>query len=410
MLTNCGGDSNGDTPTAAEEEEAGVWHDTLTNAASTFAELEPMDRRISRFMGKWDLRGISVAITRHDSLLFAKGYGLADAEGSVPMAPNMVMRIASSSKLITATAIMRLCEEGKISLDSKVLGANGILNDTLLTNVITDQRIFDITIDHLLTHMGGFATRAGDPMTNTRELMIWNNLTTAPRGKDVARIVLHRRLMAEPGSMRSYSNFGYMLLSLVVEKISGKNYFEYVMHDVLGRVCPGGFLPATNYLEDRYPYEPKYYAPDNVLVEEYNRSGRMVPRAYGGIDVYGLMGAGGWTASAPALARLVAAIDGDPKVPDILSAQSIAKMTEYSEEYPVCRGWTMIEKDGSWLRTGTLYTTHSFIKHFPDGECWVITMNTGVYIGPSFMHPLNTLVESLRAEFSPILPKQDLWK
>lgn len=412
LCTMCGsGDNaNGGAKRAAVKGEPTAWHDTLSNKASTFAALEPMDRKISRFMDKWDLRGMSVAVTRHDSLIFAKGYGWSNAEFGIPLEANMVMRIASSSKLITAVAVMKLCEEGRLSLDSKVFGEKGVLNDTIYSNVISDERLYDLTIDHLLVHKGGFSGRAGDPMFNIKDIMTSNGLSEAPRGSELARAVLRRRLAAAPGEMRRYSNFGYMLLSLVVEKVVGKDYWDYVASDLLGDVCTGGFYPATNYLSERYDCESQYYAPDTVLVEEYNGSGKMVPRVYGGTDVYGLMGAGGWLASAPAIARLVAVIDGDSRVPDILSASSIAKMTEYDEESPACRGWSHIEKDGSWLRTGTLYSAHSFVKHFPDGECWVITTNTGVWIGHNFVRQFVQLVDMLRADYGAVMPKQNLWE
>lgn len=412
LCTMCGsGDNaNGGANRAAVKGEPTAWHDTLSNKASTFAALEPMDRKISRFMDKWDLRGMSVAVTRHDSLIFAKGYGWSNAEFGIPLEANMVMRIASSSKLITAVAVMKLCEEGRLSLDSKVFGEKGVLNDTIYSNVIGDERLYDLTVDHLLVHKGGFSGRAGDPMFNIKDIMTSNGLSEAPRGSELARAVLRRRLAAAPGEMRRYSNFGYMLLSLVVEKVVGKDYWDYVTCDLLGDVCTGGFYPATNYLSERYDCESQYYAPDTVLVEEYNGSGKMVPRVYGGTDVYGLMGAGGWLASAPAIARLVAVIDGDSRVPDILSASSIAKMTEYDEECPACRGWSHIEKDGSWLRTGTLYSAHSFVKHFPDGECWVITTNTGVWIGHNFVRQFVQLVDMLRADYGAVMPKQNLWE
>lgn len=412
LCTMCGsGDNaNGGAKRAAVKGEPTAWHDTLSNKTSTFAVLEPMDRKISRFMDKWDLRGMSVAVTRHDSLIFAKGYGWSNAEFGIPLEANMVMRIASSSKLITAVAVMKLCEEGRLSLDSKVFGEKGVLNDTIYSNVIGDERLYDLTVDHLLVHKGGFSGRAGDPMFNIKDIMTSNGLSEAPRGSELARAVLRRRLAAAPGEMRRYSNFGYMLLSLVVEKVVGKDYWDYVTCDLLGDVCTGGFYPATNYLSERYDCESQYYAPDTVLVEEYNGSGKMVPRVYGGTDVYGLMGAGGWLASAPAIARLVAVIDGDSRVPDILSASSIAKMTEYDEESPACRGWSHIEKDGSWMRTGTLYSAHSFVKHFPDGECWVITTNTGVWIGHNFVRQFVQLVDMLRADYGAVMPKQNLWE
>ena len=410
LCAMCGSGEKSASSHALPDRHITQWHDTLSNKASTTAALEPMDRKMRRFMDKWDLRGMSVAVTRHDSLIFAKAYGWSDEKFGIALEANQVMRIASSSKLITAVAVMKLCEEGRLSLDAKVFGPKGILSDTIYSNAITDERLYELTVDHLLVHKGGFATRYGDPMFNIRDIMTADSLTEAPRGADLARRVLRRRLMAAPGEIRRYSNFGYMLLSLVVEQAAGKDYWDYVMNDLLGEVCSGGFYPATNYLSERYDCESCYYAPDTVMVEEYNGSGKMVPRVYGGTDVYGLMCAGGWVASAPAIARLVASIDGDNRVPDILTPKSMALMTEYNEESAMCRGWSHIEKDGSWLRTGTLYSAHSFVKHYPDGECWVIVTNTGVWIGHNFVRQLTQLVENMRTEYGAVMPKQNLWK
>lgn len=155
-----------------------TWSDTLTNKSSDTKALKPMDAEIERFCQKWEIKGLSLAVTRHDSLLYAKGYGWADKESGIPMEPSSIMRIASASKLVTATAIMKLVEQGKLRLDQKVFGNNGILNDTAFSNSIRDKRLFDLTVDHLLQHKGGFGRGAGDPMFNTADIMEAKHLST----------------------------------------------------------------------------------------------------------------------------------------------------------------------------------------------------------------------------------------
>ena len=176
LCAMCGSGEKSASSHALPDRHITQWHDTLSNKASTTAALEPMDRKISRFMDKWDLRGMSVAVTRHDSLIFAKGYGWSDEKFGIALEANQVMRIASSSKLITAVAVMKLCEEGRLSLDSKVFGEKGVLNDTIYSNAITDERLYELTVDHLLVHKGGFATRYGDPMFNIRDIMVADSL------------------------------------------------------------------------------------------------------------------------------------------------------------------------------------------------------------------------------------------
>lgn len=389
--------------------DASSWIDTLTNRSSYYPPLNSLDSRIERFRSKWELKGLSLAVVRHDSLLYAKGYGWADKEAGVKMEPNSIMRIASASKLVTAAAIMKLAEEGKLSLDSKVFGPDGILSDPLYTDTVNDKRIFDITVDHLLQHKGGFTLRSGDPMFNTADIMEAKRLTTPPSNEELTAIVLGRRLGFEPGNGRRYSNFGYMLLSLIIEKVTGESYWDYVTEEILKPADALGFMPGTNYYEQRHENEVKYYGPDDEKVKEFNGSGNMVDRVYGGSNIYGLTGAGGWVTSAPALARFVAAIDGDPRVEDVISPESVRLMTLNEDEDKQTRGWVDSDGKGKWTRTGTLSSTHSLILRYPDGECWVLITNSGVWTGHKFSKDLLRLVEDLRRDYSDKLPSKNLW-
>ena len=139
-----------------------------------------MDKDIERYMKRWELRGVQIAVSRNDSLVYAKGFGWADEERGEAMTPGHIMRIASVSKLLTAVGIMKLREQGRLKLSDHVFGADGILNDTLYTNTIRDKRHFDITVEQLLRHEAGFTNYAGDPMFSTRYIMMQNGLKTAP--------------------------------------------------------------------------------------------------------------------------------------------------------------------------------------------------------------------------------------
>ena len=101
----------------------------VTNEMSQIPELEALDKRIEKYLRRWDIRGASLAITRNDSLVYAKGYGWADQEKEIQMEPGHIMRVASVSKLITAVGIMVLQDQGKMTIKDKVFGPEGILND-----------------------------------------------------------------------------------------------------------------------------------------------------------------------------------------------------------------------------------------------------------------------------------------
>ncbi|MDE6331671.1 MAG: beta-lactamase family protein [Muribaculaceae bacterium] len=403
-----------DSPVADETEaflNASQWSDTLTNAASELALLRPMDKEIETFMARHGIKGMQVAMMSHDSLLYAKGYGWADKERREKMTPTSMMRIASASKLITAIAVMRMVEEGRMRLDSKVFGPDGILSDSIYTRALGDKRMLDITVDHLLLHRGGFGRGGGDPMFSMKDIVKNNGLKGAPGSERLASLVLRRRLAYEPGNGSRYSNFGYLLLSLIIEKLSGQPYWEYVDSAVLRPAGAANFRSGTNYYNERHFGEVKYYGPDSTPVEAYDGSGRMVERVYGGNDIKGLKGAGGWIASAPDLLRVVSTIDGYGAVPDILSAGSVAVMTQTAEDEKenLARGWAEIEDDGSWVRTGTLSSSHAYVRMFPDGRCWAVLTNSGNWRGARFSRDLARLVTALNERYAGKMPERNLW-
>lgn len=397
------------TGVVTAEKHTPTWVDSLRNEDSDWEPLYPMEKDIERFMQKWDIKGMSVAVSRHDSLLFTKGFGWADRERGEMMQANSIMRIASASKLITAAAVMKLVEQGRLRLDSKVFGDDGILNQPEFTAAIADKRAFDITVDNLLQHAGGFTRGAGDPMFNTVEIKKAKRLTAAPTNPELVKIVMGRRLGFAPGAGRRYSNFGYMLLALVIEKVTGESYYDYVKKNILEPAGAYGFMPGTNYYDERSEREVKYYSPDAEPVEDINTPGKMVDRCYGGANINALTGAGGWCASSADLCRLVAAIDGEAGVKDILTPQSVARMTAHAEGEKICYGWTDSDAHGKWMRSGTLSSAHTLIERYPDGECWVITMNSGVWTGFRFTRDMQRLVEQLRSRYSDRLPARNLW-
>ena len=404
---------HGREQTAATNEKEDIQvrlNDTLTNQMSEIPELHDMDINIEEFLKRWEIRGASLAIMRNDSLVYAKGYGWADAEDSIRMKPGNILRMASVSKLITAAGIMKMKEDGLLSLQDTVFGPRGILNDSTFTKAVRDKRIFRITIEHLLRHQGGFSTGHGDPMFSSQDMIRQFHLDGAPDSRTLVRCELTRWLGFAPGTSQQYSNFGFLLLSLVIEKLSGQTYEDYIQENILH---PAGCLDmhiAKNYYEERYPNEVKYYMQaGSEPCEEYNLSGRMVERCYGGSNITGLSGAGAWVGSPAELCRFVAAIDGKPEVRDVIDTASVAEMTEYFDPETFSLGWNDTKPDGEWTRTGTLSGTSALVKCYPDGECWIMITNTGTYRGPHFSKYVSTLFRNCREAYSKYLPDYNLF-
>ena len=385
-------------------------NDTLTNALSAQPELHAMDSIMQRYLKRWEIHGAQLAISRHDSLLYARGFGYADKDRKIPMEPSYIMRMASVSKLVTATGIMKLRDMGKIRLSDKVFGPKGILNDTFYVNSIRDKRYFDITVEQLLRHKAGFTNYAGDAIFSTRYIMQQNHLTTPPDHRTLLRIVLRRQLGYTPGTAQRYCNIGYTLLSLIIEKRTGMSYENFMQRYVLNPAGCYDFHIAGNYLKDRRPNETVYYMhSSSVPVPEFNNSGRMVVRCYGENDITTALGAGAWVASAAELCRLVASIDGDRIVPDVISPQAVKLMTQEMPDHQFSLGWNFTPRNRPWIRTGSLVGTSALVLRYPDGECWVFITNTSTWKGHKFSQDTMALFEKLRKRFGSKMPKRNMF-
>ena len=408
--SSCSSDKSQEKDSIYEASNRKHLNDTLTNTLSAQPELHAMDSIMQRYLKRWEIHGAQLAISRHDSLLYARGFGYADKDRKIPMEPSYIMRMASVSKLITATGIMKLRDMGKIRLSDKVFGPKGILNDTFYVNSIRDKRYFDITVEQLLRHKAGFTNYAGDAIFSTRYIMQQNHLTTPPDHRTLLRIVLRRHLGYTPGTAQRYCNIGYTLLSLIIEKRTGMSYENFMQRYVLYPAGCYDFHIAGNYLKDRRPNETVYYMhSSSVPVPEFNNSGRMVVRCYGENDITTALGAGAWVASAAELCRLVASIDGDRIVPDVISPQAVKLMTQEMPDHQFSLGWNFTTRNRPWIRTGSLVGTSALVLRYPDGECWVFITNTSTWKGHKFSQDTMALFEKLRKRFGSKMPKRNMF-
>lgn len=408
--SSCSSDKSQEKDSIYEANHRMHLNDTLTNAMSSQPELHAMDSIMQRYLKRWEIHGAQLAISRHDSLLYARGFGYADKDRKIPMEPSYIMRMASVSKLVTATGIMKLRDMGKIRLSDKVFGPKGILNDTFYVNSIRDKRYFDITVEQLLRHKAGFTNYAGDAIFSTRYIMQQNHLTTPPDHRTLLRIVLRRHLGYTPGTAQRYCNIGYTLLSLIIEKRTGMSYENFMQRYVLNPAGCYDFHIAGNYLKDRRKNETVYYMhSSSVPVPEFNNSGRMVVRCYGENDITTALGAGAWVASAAELCLLVASIDGDRTVPDVISPQAVKLMTQEMPDHQFSLGWNFTPRNRPWIRTGSLVGTSALVLRYPDGECWVFITNTSTWKGHKFSQDTMALFEKLRKRFGSKMPKRNMF-
>ena len=381
-----------DKPIVITEEQEQGYHlnDSLDNSLSDLPTTRRMEQYIERWMSRNAIKGASLAVMRNEQLIYCKGFGWADKEMERKANVGDIYRMASASKLITAVGIMKLIDEGRLTLDSKVFGPEGILSHF---TEIKDKRAHNITVRQLLNHTSGFSRRMGDPMFRIADVMRWEELNTTPTADELIAFQLGLRLRGTPGGSAQYSNVGYLVLSRVIEQVSGMGYEEYLQEHVLWPAGCYDMHIARNYYKDRYPGEVKYYGHDEERIESYDGSGQMRLREYGGNDIRGLQGAGAWVASSVEMMRLVASIDGKPNVPDVLSAESVAAMRDIQRKGDYALGWARYNaSNGSLIRTGTMSGTCAYIDYRENGISYVFFTNTSNYRGATFTNSIGRMI------------------
>lgn len=363
----------------------------LTNAVAESREFAGMERIINSFMHRWEIAGASIVVAKDGKLVFARGFGLADKSKNINAQPYNKFRIASISKLVTAVAIMKLQEEGRLSVNDKVFGPDGILNDTFYSEP-KDKRVYSITVGHLLSHEGGWTTRWGDQMFIPFVVAEQMGVVPPVDTKTIVRFALNKNLHFTPGTGRSYSNLGYAILGLVIEKVTGISYYEYCKKEILEPLGIYDMTLARNLPEGKAPFEVTYYEPDDAILKpSIYGSGEMVPASYGGNDIESLGGAGAWLATSPDLMKLLLAVDGFNSKKDILNDESIKFMTDNNNGYaPI--GWKTTVYDGTWWRTGSFPGSAGMMKRQPDGIAWVVLLNSSAWNGPEISTDINYMM------------------
>lgn len=369
-------------------------HLRIDNSLTDTRAFESAEKGIEWFMKNWSIKGASVAVAKEGKLLYARGFGYASLPDSLPVEPYHRFRVASVSKLITAVAIMKLQEEGRLTVTEKVFGPGAILDDTLFAHP-KDRRVFDITVGHLLAHEGGWSQRYGDQMFMPEVISRTMDVPMPVDLKTIIRFALSKNLHFAPGTGQSYSNLGYSILGLVIEEASGMDYETYCRRKILEPLGIFDMSLGRNLPEDALPLEVSYYEVENApLRPSVYGTGEMVPASRGGNDIETLGAAGGWVATAPDLMRLLLAVDGFDEPKDILLPESIEFMTDvYNGFAPV--GWRATMPNGTWWRTGSFSGTTAMLKRMPDGTAWVVLMNSSAWNGPE----LTSDVDQMMARF-----------
>ena len=173
----------------------------------------------------------AVLVVRDGVTLFEGAYGLANREQGTPNTLDTQFRVASMNKMLTAVAVLQLVQDGRVRLDANLA--------TYLPDYPNAELASKVTLHHLLTHTGGTGDIFGSLFEQHRlELRDVD---------DYLELYGTRALQFEPGAQFSYSNYGFVLLGAVIERVTGMSYDAYVAANVL---TPAGMTATAAAPED----------------------------------------------------------------------------------------------------------------------------------------------------------------
>ena len=303
------------------------------------------------------IAGLSIAVMEGSETIHAQGYGWADISDEAPATSATVFDLASVTKLITAAAVMTLVEAGKLSLSDDLA--------MLLPDFPNPEQGRQITLRHLLSHTSGLRDYAA------ADLERWEQTAEPLAPAFVFDFLRGRPLDFEPGTNWSYSNSGFYLVGLIIERVSGQQYGTYVrdalaephgLHEIF--LCDDDLLPT---------HRSVGYAPgDSGLVKSrlYQTTG----------EENGIKGDGGLCGSVTDLGRLPEAL----KRSRLLSRAGLAMMirpttlagkTRVDYGLGVRRG--SLDGHALWGHTGGVTSYWSTLVHYPDDDVTIaVLVNT----------------------------------
>jgi CubicO group peptidase (beta-lactamase class C family) len=217
-------------------------------------------------------------VVQDQQLIWQKGFGFADVKKRVPMTAETKFRMASHSKMLTAIAIMQLREQGKLRLDDPV-----VQHLPWFQAKPAGDDDGPITIEQLLSHSSGLPREASDHWTSYN----------FPTETELVALMADRQAAFAPQTRWKYSNLAYGVAGLLVEKLSGQRFADYVQANILGP------LGMTNSSFDK---------PVPGLATPY---GRRLPdgsrEVFGFVDARGMAAATGLTSDVRDMAKFVSA-------------------------------------------------------------------------------------------------------
>ncbi|MDT7889096.1 MAG: serine hydrolase [Desulfurococcales archaeon] len=294
--------------------------------------MEEVSKKIEGFvlekMSKHRVPGISMAVIREGQIIYSRGFGFRDIERNLPALPTTVYGIGSITKSFTSLSIMILSEEGRVSIDDYV--------DSYIPMKIR-PRGERIRIWHLMSHTSGIPALAYAE-AYIRSIVGEEESTWMPISsyEDMLAFLSESEAWAEarPGEKYFYLNEGYVLLGMIIEKISGMRYIEFVRKKILE---PLG-MRRSYFVKEEVEKDPDFAAPYAI-----DRDGKIVRTSF----PFGVTADGGLLSNCLDMAKYISMLINRGRLGDaeIVSRRSIEEMERIRITYP----YTHFEGEGYGL-------------------------------------------------------------
>ncbi|MYG50019.1 MAG: serine hydrolase, partial [Gemmatimonadales bacterium] len=356
-------DSGTATITASAGEAAG---EAVLRVVPRGVSLESLlDSLMVAFAGEHDIGAAAIGVMKDGVIVYDRVFGWKDRERTTPLPENAMMRLASVTKPFTAAAVHELAREGALDLDAFVfdLGQSvGGLLDIEPFPALGDARLARITVRHLLAHRGGWdRSVAGDLTYREIEIAETMSVPSPPGRLNTVRYILGQPLQFDPGSERSYSNIGYLLLGLIIEEVSGTDYLSLLFEKVLSPlgVREDDVILGRTFPQDRSDREPWYDHGDWLTRNVFDPDGPRVRWPEGGWDHEARVAQGRLVASTGPILRLL----------DVYQVSGEDIGTRRRRPEPI--GWR-------WYHGGGLPGTSTTARQRWDGVNYVVLFNKGL--------------------------------
>ncbi len=333
-------------------------------------DFEKLVHEIDEYLKGLSLFGFSgtVFIGQGDEILLNKGYGFRNYEKKLPMLADTVMSIGSISKQFTAVGIMKLADMGEISIGDTL--------DKYFDDVPQEKK--GITIHHLLTHTSGINDQVGENTPDDFDYIL---------KEQFIKLYISSKLRDNPGEKFSYSNVGYSLLAMIIEKVTNKSYQEFLLKDLfepLG-IKQAGWFSDPKWTDDNSIY---YYKNGENMGSIQSWSGSWSPEK----SYWAILGNGGVCISNPDLYIWIRAL----MTGKIISLESLEKMlTPDKNNYGY--GWdieeipmgTQISHDG-----GSDMGVNAVAKYLKELEMTILINSNVILNGFGMAFQLNNILPS----------------